>query len=196
MSTRRILVVYGTSHGQTAKVARYIADVRTAMGDTVTVADVESLPRGLAPRDFDGVIVGSPILYGRHRRGVGRFVRGHRDALNGMPSAFFSVSGSAGSPLETERAQARRCVDEFLRETGWHPGRAETIGGAMAYTRYSPLVRWITRRAAAKAGGPTDTSRDHEYTDWQQVRRFAEAFGAGVPQPEQAHAASHAASHA
>ncbi len=29
------------------------------------------------------------------------------------------------------------------------------------------------RRIAARAGGSTDTSSDHEYTDWNQVREVA-----------------------
>jgi menaquinone-dependent protoporphyrinogen oxidase len=33
------------------------------------------------------------------------------------------------------------------------------------------------RRIVAKAGGDTDTSRDYEYTDWNQVRGFARDFG-------------------
>jgi menaquinone-dependent protoporphyrinogen oxidase len=51
----------------------------------------------------------------------------------------------------------------------------------MAYTKYSPFLRWMMRRIAAGQGGPTDTTRDHEMTDWAQVRRFAEAFAAAVP---------------
>ena len=181
MSAHRVLIVYGTSYGQTAKVARHAADLLAASGVSVTLANADALPAGIAPGDFDGVIVGSSILYGRHRRSVARFVRAHRDALNAVPSAFLSVSGSAGSPAPAEREKARQCVEQFLRETGWRPGLTALVGGAMAYTRYSPLLRWVTARIARKAGGPTDTTRDHEFTDWAQVRRFAEAFAASLP---------------
>jgi menaquinone-dependent protoporphyrinogen oxidase len=34
----------------------------------------------------------------------------------------------------------------------------------------------MMRRIVAKAGGDTDTSRDYEYTDWADVRTFAEEF--------------------
>jgi menaquinone-dependent protoporphyrinogen oxidase len=30
------------------------------------------------------------------------------------------------------------------------------------------------RRIACAEGGDTDTSRDHEYTDWQQVEAYAD----------------------
>jgi hypothetical protein len=36
------------------------------------------------------------------------------------------------------------------------------------------------KRASAMNGGATDTSRDHEYTDWEQVDRFADACYSAV----------------
>lgn len=32
------------------------------------------------------------------------------------------------------------------------------------------------RAIASVAGGDTDTARDYEYTDWDAVARFADAF--------------------
>ena len=191
MSARRILIVFGTTYGQTAKVARFIADQLTAAGETVTLANADELrrnvqlPRGASPRDFDGAIVGASVIYGHHRRSVQRFVSAHRDALNAMPSAFFSVSGSAANSDEEKLADARKVVDEFLRRTGWRPGLTETVAGTIAYTKYSPLLRWTMKRLAARQNSPTDTSRDHEFTDWAQVRRFAESFAGTLP-PAQA----------
>lgn len=176
MAERRILIVFGTSHGQTEKIARRMADVLTASGDAVTLWNTDALPLDDTPRDVDGIIVGAPILYGRHRSSVVRFVRRHLRALNAAPSAFFSVSGSAASPLDAPRREARRILAELLRETGWRPVQTATIAGAMAYTKYNPLLRWIVRRVSMKEGGPTDTTRDHEYTDWVQVEAFASEF--------------------
>src|SRR5688572_27138828 len=135
MPARRILILYGTSYGQTAKIARRMGDLLTASGETVTLVDASNQPRGLTPREFDGVIVGGSIIRGRHQKNVRRFVDVHRDALNAIPSAFFSVSGAAASPDRAVQADARRFVDAFLGETGWHPELSEPIAGAMAYTR-------------------------------------------------------------
>ena len=181
MPARRILILYGTSYGQTAKIARRMDDLLTASGETVILVDASNQPRGLTPREFDGVIVGGSIIRGRHQKSVRRFVHVHWDVLNAMPSAFFSVSGAAASPDQVTRAEARRFVDAFLGETGWRPALSETIAGAMAYTKYNPIVRWIVKRASKPSGGPTDTSRDHEFTDWAQVQRFAEEFAATLP---------------
>jgi menaquinone-dependent protoporphyrinogen oxidase len=186
MPARRILVAYGTKYGQTARIAARIADVLAASGDVVTLTDVGELPRKMGPREFAGVVIGASVIGGRHQRRVRRFVRAHRNELNAMPTAFFSVSGSAASPYEASRAVARRNLEEMLRETGWRPRLTELVAGSIAYTKYSPPIRWLLKRIVAKEGGPTDTSRDHESTDWTQVQRFAETFSALVPRAVEA----------
>ena len=181
--SRRFLIIYATSYGQTAKIAGRMADLLIASGEAVTLVNAGKHPRDFHAGEFDGVIIGGSIIGGRHQRALVHFVRGHRALLNAIPSAFFSVSGSAASPLASERAKAQQFVDVFLDTTGWHPAVTDTIGGAMAYTKYNPLLRWFIKRTAKAAGGPTDTSRDHEMTDWGQVERFVEAFVKTVPVP-------------
>lgn len=183
--SRRFLIAFATSYGQTAKIARRMADLLIASDEAVTLVNAGNHPRDFHAGEFDGVIIGGSIIAGRHQRALVRFVRDHRALLNTIPSAFFSVSGAATSPLETERAKARRFVDVFLEATGWHPALTETIGGAVSYTKYNPLLRWLVKRATRAAGGPTDTSRDHEATDWAQVERFVEAFVKAVPVPSE-----------
>ena len=185
MSARRILVAYATSYGQTAKIARYMADLLMASGDAVTLVNIRHHPRDFRRGEFDGVIVGGSIIRGQHHRELVRFVRNHRAVLNGMPSAFFSVSGSAASPREGERAKAREMVIEFIASNGWHPSLTATVGGAMAYTKYNPLMRWFMKRVAKAAGGPTDTSRDHELTDWSQIDGFVHRFVESLPLPHE-----------
>ena len=176
MSSPHILIVYGTSYGQTAKIAQRMADLLIERGCVVSLRNGDALPRDFSLGTVDGVIVGASVIRGRHQRGVRRFVRINRDALGSRPSAFFSVSGSAARRDEQGCVEAERCVRDFLRETQWHPAITQTIAGAIAYTRYGPFLRWMLKQIAKKNGGPTDTSRDHEFTDWAQVDRFADEF--------------------
>jgi menaquinone-dependent protoporphyrinogen oxidase len=55
----------------------------------------------------------------------------------------------------------------------WHPTFVQCYAGALAYTQYRWWLRWIMQRISRSHGGPTDTSRDHELTDWGAVDRFA-----------------------
>ena len=175
----RILIAYATTHGQTATIASRIQGHLEQLGATVTVVNVKE--RTAPPLDeFDGVIVGASIIARGHQPAVAAFIREHVRALNTMPSAFFSVSASAGSAHEKGRAAARRVRDAFLADTGFTPSIAVSIAGAIKYTRYNILLRWYMKKASKMNGGSTDTSRDHEYTDWQQVEAFARQFAAEV----------------
>lgn len=60
-------------------------------------------------------------------------------------------------------------------QAGWNPSIVATIAGRLAYTQYGFLKRWIMRAIASREGGATDTTRDHEYTDWTTVERLADA---------------------
>jgi menaquinone-dependent protoporphyrinogen oxidase len=77
-----------------------------------------------------------------------------------------------------QRAQASRDVsgvlDVFFRKTGWHPEWVQPVAGALRYTKYNFIIRQVMRMISKRAGGSTDTSHDHEYTDWVGLERFAE----------------------
>jgi len=182
MSSHHIAIVYGTKYGQTTKIAERMKEVLTAAGHTVWIGCADALSGQFTALDYDGVIIGGSVIAGHHQRYLERFVRAHRDALNGMPSAFFSVSGSAAGAKEQDQANARRVLVAFLTKTGWHPGTTATIGGAMAFTKYGVFTRMLLKRISRRAGGPTDTSRDYELTDWDQVARFAGEFAASLPE--------------
>jgi len=182
MRPPRVLVLYGTNYGQTVKIAFRIANLVEAKGAVVTCLEARGLSNDTTRDVYDAVIVGASVIRGRHQVAVQKFASTHYNMLNRMPSAFFSVSGSAASPDERGRADARRCAEDFLRATHWRPALTELVGGAIAYTKYGPLLRWIMKQIAKRNGGPTDTSRDHELTNWSQVEWFAERFTAMLAQ--------------
>ena len=55
-----------------------------------------------------------------------------------------------------------------------------TVAGAVPYTKYNWLKKWVMKRVVAKAGGGTDSTRDYEYTDWDDLRAFAREFAGRV----------------
>jgi menaquinone-dependent protoporphyrinogen oxidase len=85
-----------------------------------------------------------------------------------------------GGPDAAARAAAKKLADEFLLETGLKPGMTRLIAGALKYTQYDWLKRTIMRTIARQAGGDTDTSQDHEYTDWDDVARFVDEYVAAA----------------
>jgi menaquinone-dependent protoporphyrinogen oxidase len=172
----RILILYTTVEGHTARIAERIVLRLKGKGH---VADIHCLDAGagLLPdlATYDAVMVGASIHYGRHPRILRTLVRRQSSALAGRPGAFFSVSLSAGGP-GAKPAAAQRYLDRFLRETGWRPQQTASFAGALQYSKYGPLKRLVMICFVGLAGGNTDTSGDYEYTDWNAVESFADAF--------------------
>jgi len=175
----RILVIYGTTEGQTAKVARCLGDVLREEGVAadVTNAGAEWPDAG----QYDAVIVAASIHAGGYQRAVRRWVRAHADVLNGKPTAFVSVCLAVLQPEAAVQQELNAIADRFVRSTGWRPSTIKHVAGALAYSRYNWFKRRAMVRIVRKAGGDTDTSRDYEYTDWADVRAFAGAFARSLP---------------
>jgi menaquinone-dependent protoporphyrinogen oxidase len=176
----KILLTYGTTEGQTAKIADFVRDVLEGLGDEVTLLDVHEAT-GEALAGHDGAVIGSSVHRGHHDRSIVDFVKANREALSAMPSAFFSVSLAAHGDM----SEAVGYVEEFEHDTGWRPGRTAMFGGALLYTQYGFMKRHLMRRIARdKPGGlGTDVTRDYVYTEWDGVRRFAEHFAEDVAAP-------------
>ena len=174
----RILVLYGTTEGHTRKVANAIGDTLRANGLDVDVVHVdESEPD---PAGYDAVIVAASVHAGGYQKQIGEWVRVHATELDRIPTAFVSVCLSILSKDETGRKEAAALPQKFLDNAHWHPSVVKVVAGALLYTHYNFFIRWIMKRIVAKAGGDTDTSRDYEYTDWNDVRAFAGEFGKTV----------------
>jgi menaquinone-dependent protoporphyrinogen oxidase len=173
----RVLILYGTTDGHTRKIAATLREALRAEGLHAYVTDAKYGAATVVPEDYDGIIVAASLHAGGFQKPVVRWARTHAAQLNRMPTAFLSVCLAV---LE-QRAETRRELDailgRFQRSTGWRPALIKPVAGALPYTKYKWLKRWIMRRIVAKAGGDTDTTRDYEYTDWDDLWAFARAFG-------------------
>lgn len=171
----RILILYATTEGQTARIAERIARTIRDQGHSAEARPADSGRTGPDWATCDGVIVGASIHYGRHPGYLRAWVHEHRALLAARPCAFFSVSLSAGGPGAKPRA-AQRYLAAFLEEVGWQPRQTAAFAGALQYSKYGAFKRMLMILFVGLAGGDTDTSRDYEYTDWDAVERFAEAY--------------------
>lgn len=174
------LIVYGTSEGQTEKIADSIAEQLDERGHEATALDVADGLGEHTVTDFDAVLVGSSIHVGKHQSSIRSFVEDNREALAARPTGFFQVSLSSAVEDEQRQAEAANYVETFVEETDWHPDRIGLFGGALRYSKYGFLKRLMLKRIAKDATGDTDTSRDYEYTDWEEVSAFVADFAAFV----------------
>jgi menaquinone-dependent protoporphyrinogen oxidase len=172
----RWLIVFGTTEGQTRKIAERAARLIRKHGDTDELMDAGAPWAHSDPARFDGVIVLASVHQGRHQTAVEQFVERHIEPLNAMPAAFVSVSLAAAGTTTGDRQDASDCANAFLAATGWHPTVTHMVAGALRYTEYDFFKRWIMKLIARQHDAPTDTSSDHEFTDWDDFDAFVEAF--------------------
>jgi menaquinone-dependent protoporphyrinogen oxidase len=182
-----VLVVYATTEGQTAKIAEHIAAAGRSLGHEVTVRHAPDLPDDADLTAFQGVLLGASLHEGRFQRSIVHFIEHHEKLLASRPSAFFGVSLSAAAQDAQGPAAVMQIIEDLMQKTGWKPAFVESIAGALKYTQYSWLKRALMKQIAKHEGGDTDTSRDFEYTDWDQVTRFAQRFFAGLGDVERPH---------
>ncbi len=168
----KILIAYGTTEGQTARIADHLAGLIQSSGFEVKALDLKQ-SADVSLNGYDAVIIGGSIHMGKHQEDVVEFVRKNRADLERLPSAFFSVSLAANG----DQANAEAYVENFVQQTGWRPAEVGLFGGALLYRQYGILKRYMMKRIVRdKPGMSLDTSRDYVYTDWDQVKRFAEDF--------------------
>lgn len=171
-----LLIVYATNEGQTRKIAEYLASLATDQGHTVIVEDSAKGFRRFSWEAIDGVIIGASIHKSHYPKAIVDFTKTHAQRLQHIPSAFFSVSLTAASAKAEDQVQVRHYIADFAQATGWQPYKTAAFAGAIKYSRYGFFKRWMMKQIAKKNRGGTDTSRDYEYTDWNQVKAFAEDF--------------------
>lgn len=166
----RILLLYHGAYGQTRKICERLQAELAALGHQ---SDVVPLPGANAnPAEFDAIVIGASIRNGKHNPVVMDFVRRNRELLESRPSGFFSVNLVARKPAKNA-PETNPYVKAFVARSPWKPTLLGVFGGNLRYQRYRWSDRHIIRFIMTLTGGPTDLSTDVEYTDWDEVRRFA-----------------------
>jgi menaquinone-dependent protoporphyrinogen oxidase len=169
-----VLIVYGTTEGQTRKIAEWSANRVRERGYGAELRDSAAMASGLALECFDAFIVAASVHQEYHQESVRDFVMAHRQALDAKPSAFISVSLSA--VLEGAHPEAQRYAERFLSATGWAPTKTLLLGGALRYTDYDYFQEQIVRFIVMKDGAPGEGGEDREFTDWNELGAFIDGF--------------------
>jgi len=171
-STVTTLILFSTRDGQTRDIAASITDELTAQGVASETVDLHSAG-AIDWQRYSSVVIGASIRYGRFHPSLMRFVTHHAEALNALPGAFFSVNLVARK-ADKRTPETNSYTRKFLEASPWQPQHAAVFAGALRYPRYSWYDRMMIRFIMKMTGGETDTSKEVVYTDWGQVKGFAQ----------------------
>lgn len=176
----RILICYGTTEGQTRKIADFIADIVKRRGHEPAVFDATAVS-DLEPSRSGAAILAGSVHMGRYQSALLHRISRWRTELNAMPSAFISVSMSAASEDSHDRAEVDEICQKMLRETGWTPKATHHAGGAIRFSEYDFFKRWVARMVARQMRRDARPGEDQEYTDWPALAAFVESFLSSLP---------------
>lgn len=172
----KISIVYGTRAGQTEKVAETLADEIRRRGYDVSVYNARKLPSDFSLENSKAVMIGASLHLNKYEKEVTQFLHNYNTDLKRLPSAFFSVTGTDSDPVEEHRKWLGPRIQQYLTANEWQPKMIGRFGGAISYTKYGFFTKIMMCCISRVGGMPTDTSRDHEFTNWDQVKAFANDF--------------------
>jgi menaquinone-dependent protoporphyrinogen oxidase len=186
---KNVLVAYATMSGTTAEVAREIAveiEKKGAKATVLPVAQVGSL------KEFDGVVVGAPMIMGWHRDAV-KFLKTRNNDLAGKNLMLFAAAMNLTQTGETEVDGVPVFIDQKLAQTPQTKGRLTFKERFCAVSSYvKPMLRAAGKNKPASVaifGGRLDIYRlkwwaalfvmlviqakPGEKRDWETIRVWA-----------------------
>ena len=182
---KRALIVYATREGHTRKVADHVAATMRARGVEVDVIDAAAPPPDLDLARHQLVVLAASLHMGQYEREMIAFAKGHHGELDRLPTAFLSVSLTEATVQDETRPQAARTeagkalkatIDRFLHQAELQPRSIVPVAGALPYSAYGWVTRLVMRHISKVEGGPIDTSRDYEMTDWVSLDKFVDGL--------------------
>ena len=164
------LLLYSTNYGLSKRICERIRDRLKEGGGEATVRPL--VGHDVDPKMFDAIVIGASIRYGKHSPAVLEFIRENQSLLESRPSALFSVNLVARKPLEN-MPQTNPYLKRLIAQSPWKPKLLGVFAGELDYSRYGPIDRQMVRLVMWITKGPTDFAAKVQYTDWDEVDRFA-----------------------
>lgn len=192
---KKVSVYFVSQYGQSEKIAHRICRDFEMSGWTPTLYPIARLPKDHRISSANQIVVCAPLHKESYGNRVKNLLSRNRDVLSSTTTSFVSVSMSAHGNAK-QKQEARAAAIGLFKNVRWEPTYFLNAAGAVNYLNYNPLIRYAMRRICEKSGGPTDTNRNYEYTDWNEVDCFTRdltemslpsCFSHEIQFPEQVH---------
>lgn len=171
----KLLVLYSSCEGQTLKIAKHIVAKLPQEQLTVDYQNLAQIPQSVNWSDYDKVLIGASIRYGKFRPHLYALLAKHQQQLAKLPVAFFGVCLTARKP-EKSTPETSVYMKKLNLRAQWMPKTQAIFAGALLYSRYTWWQTRLIQMIMKMTGGSTDTSQDIELTDWSKVDDFAMQF--------------------
>ena len=120
--------------------------------------------------EFQRIIIGASIRYGKHSRELYKFIKLNKRILDQKQSVFFSVNVVARKSAKNT-PETNPYIKKFLKVSKWQPKKLGVFAGKVDYPSYNIFDKYIIKLIMFITGGPTDTSQSYEFTDIDEIGR-------------------------
>ena len=166
----KYLFLYSTTDGHTKRICEYIGNILKQQNHETKIDPISLELEKLS--EYDAIILGASIRYGKHQKSVFNFINKYKDLLETKKSAFFSVNVVARKS-EKNSPNTNPYMKKFLKTSSWQPNKLGVFAGKVDYPSYKFFDKYIIRMIMWITKGPTDISQSYEFTDWKVVENFA-----------------------
>ena len=171
-----ILIVYGTTEGQTRKIAQHVGGFIRAKGHNAEVIDSHGIRADFPIHGYNAYLIMGSLHLGHHQKALAQFVKKHEEIIGKAPSAFFSVSLIAAIKDANHEDEIEKSIEQFSKETDWVPNERLAVAGAMKPEAYDWYKRTMVNSVTKRAGSDAISTQDEEFTDWVGLDAFVSAF--------------------
>jgi menaquinone-dependent protoporphyrinogen oxidase len=166
----KTLLLYSTNYGLSKKICETIQASLAKRGESAEV--VPLVGHTVDPKSFDAIVIGASIRHGKHNPAVLEFIRANHGLLESKPSALFSVNLVARKPLKNT-PQTNPYLKRLVAQSPWKPKLLGVFAGELDYSRYGSVDKHMMRFVMWINKGPTDFATKVQFTNWEEVERFA-----------------------
>lgn len=166
---KKVLVAYASYCGTTGGVAEAIGRVFCDRGID---ADVRLVKNVNDVNAYSAVVVGSAVRSSSWYPEAIEFVRKNRQALRGIPVAYFLTCLALYEDSETSRKVARSYMDPVLNAVyDVQPFDTGLFAGVLDYGKMNMMIRMVMKSKMQSKGVP-----EGDFRDWNAIRLWAESL--------------------
>jgi len=162
-------IIYSSVDGQTLKICNKLRDVLLQNNQNVELFSIDDFNEDVI--NYDRLIIGASIRYGVHNKKIIDFINTNKKQLDSIKTAFFSVNLVARKS-EKSTPDSNPYVIKFFKTIDWTPTIVEVFAGKLDYKKYPFFDRIMIQFIMWMTKGPTNTSTEIEYTNWDRVTAF------------------------
>jgi len=133
----KIIILYSTVDNYTIKICTKIKNIIEQQNNIVTLLPIDN--ETISLHDFDNIIIGASIRYGKHNKKVYEFINKNQKILENKENTFFSVNIVARKPNKNT-AETNPYLLKFLKQISWKPKNLAVFGGKLDYQNMEFLI--------------------------------------------------------